>query len=323
MDRVRLGSSSVSVTRLGLGLAPIAGLYTTVSEAQARATIDRAWEGGIRLFDTAPLYGYGESERRAGLALGRRPRDEFILATKVGRLLVPEGDAGEDIWADLPTQMTPAFDFSVDGIKQSLRESRERLGFDRVDVVHIHDPEGHDKDQLAAVCDVLSGLRDDGEIAAMSVGTNSTDLLPWFAAHWKFDSFMIAGRYTLLDQTALREPLAECTSRGISVLAAGVFNSGILADPHVRPTFNYRPADQELIERALAMERLCASYDVPLRAAAIQFPLAHPAVASVVVGARSPDEVDDAVAALRHPIPEGLWSALKSEGFLPVEAPTP
>lgn len=318
-----LGRGEVRVTRLGLGLAPIAGLYSSVPVEQAIATIDRAWELGVRLFDTAPLYGYGESERRAGMALRKRPRDEYVLCTKVGRLLVKGGEGGQDIWADLTTDVAPTFDFSRDGVRRSLRDSVARLGIDRIDVVHLHDPEDHYPQAVGEAHETLAELKADGEIAAVSVGTNRADFASRYVRDAEFDAIMLAGRYTLLDQSALREALPVCLERGTSVLAAGVFNSGILADPHGAQTFDYHPASPELIERALTIDEVCSRHGVPLRAAAIQFPLAHPAVAAVVVGARSPEEVEDAVNSFHVDIPSGLWAELKGGGLLSREAPTP
>lgn len=323
LPTTRLGHSSLTVTKLGLGLAPIAGLFESVSAAQASATIERAWRLGIRLFDTAPQYGFGESERRAGAALRKRPRDEYVLCTKAGRLLVPHGDQQQDIWADLPDDVAPTFDFSADGIRRSIRSSQDRLGIERLDVVHLHDPEEHYDQAVGVAHKTLSELKANGEIGAVSVGTNRADYAARYVKDAPFDTIMLAGRYTLLDQSALDEALPECQRKGVGVLAAGVFNSGILADPHTKPTFDYRPAPRELVERAQAIAAICGRHRVTLTAAAIQFPLAHPAVNAVVVGARSPDEVDTAIAAFNTDIPPALWDELKSGDLLPREAPTP
>jgi D-threo-aldose 1-dehydrogenase len=322
-SRVPLGGTDLQVTRLGLGLAPIAGMYSVVSDEQARATLDRAWEHGVRLFDTAPLYGYGRSEQRAGAALAGRPRAEFVLSTKVGRLLRPGGGAGQDIWADPPAGVTPLWDFSHGGVLRSVAESRQRLGLDRLDVLHLHDPEDYYADAVGGGYRALDELRESGQIGAVSVGTNRVDLLHRFAADGRFDCFLIAGRYTLLDQSAAAEALPMCAARGIGVLAAGVFNSGLLADPRPGATFNYAPAAGALVERAIALREVCERHGVPLRAAALQFTLAHPAVTAVVVGARTPSEVDDAVAALRLEIPAALWSDLRAEHLLPRDVPSP
>jgi D-threo-aldose 1-dehydrogenase len=322
-SRARLGDTDLLVTRLGLGLAPIGGLYTAVSDEQAHATIDRAWQHGVRLFDTAPLYGYGRSEQRAGAALRDRPRAEYVLSTKVGRLLRTAGKAGQDIWADPPAGVTPEWDFSYDGVLRSVAASRQRLGLDRLDLLHLHDPEAFYADAVSGGYRALDELREAGAIGAVSVGTNRVDRLADFATDGRFDCFLIAGRYTLLDQSAAAAALPMCAARGIGVLAAGVFNSGLLADPRPGATFDYAPAAGELVDRAVALRQVCDRYGVPLRAAAIQFPLAHPAVTAVVVGARTPSEVDEAVAGLSRQIPADLWADLRAERLLPPDVPTP
>lgn len=319
----QLGTSGVQVTRLGLGLAPIAGLYTPVSQAQATATIDRAWEHGLRLFDTAPLYGLGRSEERAGAALVVRPRDEYVLCTKVGRVLVPGAHVDDDMWADPPAGVAAEWDFSYDGVLRSVVDSKRRLGLDRVDVLHLHDPEEHYATAVEGGLRALHDLRDAGEIRAVSVGTTRVDRLTDYARDGDLDCLMVAGRYTLLDQSALATALPMCAAQGVAVLAAGVYNSGLLADTKDARWFNYREAAGPLVDQALAAQEICSRHGVPLRAAAIQFPTGHPAVTSVVVGARSPAEVDDAVAAFRHEIPPVLWVDLKSAGLLPEAAPCP
>jgi D-threo-aldose 1-dehydrogenase len=322
VSRARLGGTDLLVTRLGLGLAPIGGLYTAVSDEQARATIDRAWQHGVRLFDTAPLYGYGRSEQRTGAALAGRPRAELVLSTKVGRLLRSSGDAGEDIWADLPPGVAPRWDFSYEGVLRSVADSRQRLGVGRLDLLHLHDPEGFYPDAIGGGYRALADLRAAGEIGAVSVGTNKVELLERFATEGRFDCFLIAGRYTLLDQTAAAT-LLMCAERGVGVIAAGVFNSGLLADPRPGATFNYRPAEAALVDRAIALRQVCQRHGVPLPAAALQFTLAHPAVTAVLVGARTPSEVDEAVAGLQQEIPAQLWRDLQAEQLLPPGLPAP
>src|SRR6266545_1260238 len=276
---VRLGRSDLMVTRLGIGLAPIGGLYRPVGDEQGEATVDRAWERGLRLFDTAPLYGYGLSERRTGRALAKRPRDEFVLATKVGRLLEPGGADTQDIWPEASTTgVAPRFDFSYAAVRKSLDESLARLDMDRVDVLHIHDPDDHFDEALAGTYRALVELRAAGTIGAISAGMNQAPMLARFvreAGEPGFDCFMLAGRYTLLDQSGLDKLLPLCAERGIGVRAAG-----------------------------------------------IQFPLGHPAVTTVVIGARSPEQLDDNVEMFEHPIPEALWADLKSKGLLPEHVPT-
>jgi D-threo-aldose 1-dehydrogenase len=318
-ERVRLGSTDLLPTRLGLGLAPIGGLYTPVSDGQAAATIHRAWERGLRLFDTAPLYGYGASERRTGTALAGRPRDELILATKVGRLLDPAGpdsDAGQDIWADPPPGIAPRFDFTADGVRRSIADSLTRLGIPSIDIAHLHDPDDHWPQAAGEAHQELEKLRAEGTIRAVSVGMNQTAMLTRFVRERRLDCILVAGRYTLLDQSAGDQLLPACAERGVGVLAAGVYNSGVLANPRPGATYDYAPADPARLARARAIATVCEQYGLPLTAAAIQFPLRHPAVTSVVVGARSPEEVDAAVSAFEYEIPTTLWTRLHDEGLL-------
>ncbi|GAA4613040.1 aldo/keto reductase [Actinoallomurus liliacearum] len=320
-ETVPIGSTGVTVTRLGLGLAPIGGLYRSVGDDVATATIDRAWAHGIRYFDTAPLYGAGRSERRAGAALARRDREAFTLSTKVGRVLVRGGDR-DGMWAE-PTPETPRFDFSAAGIRRSYADSLARLGLDRVDILHIHDPDEHYAEAIGAARPALVGMRAEGLVGAISVGMNQSAMLTAFARTGDFDCFLLAGRYTLLDQSGLGDLLPECRARGLSIIAGGVYNSGILADPVDGATYDYRPAPEALLAKARAIRDICDRHGVPLRAAALQFPLGHPSVAGVVVGMRSPAEVDDAVAMASVEIPGRLWRELIGAGLLPEGVPTP
>ncbi|MEE6259775.1 aldo/keto reductase [Plantactinospora sonchi] len=335
-DRTRLGGSDVEVTRLGLGLAPLGGLYRRVGDEQAYAAVERGWAEGLRYFDTAPLYGNGLSERRAGRVLAGKPRDEFTLSTKVGRVLepaptadggsAPDGggvaDQNSTIWAE-PTGAEPAWDFTADGVLRSYAESLDRLGLDRVDVLHVHDPDEHYAQAVAEALPTLAGLREQGRIGAVSVGMNQAEMLADFVRTGHLDSVLLAGRYTLLDQSGLAELLPSARQRGVSVIAAGVYNSGLLADPRPGATYDYTAAPAPLLARAQALAAVCARHDVPLRAAAVQFPLAHPAVATVLVGVRSAEEVADAVAMFGHEIPGQLWRDLRREGLLPEEVPLP
>lgn len=321
LERRRLGDTDVSVTALGLGCAPLAGLYTPVEPAVAAATVKAAWDGGIRYFDTAPHYGAGLSEERLGSALCGLPRDTLAVSTKMGRVLV-DHEGPWDLWAE-PNGKASRFDFSGEGAHESFRESQFRLWTDHIDIALIHDADDHIEQAVSGTYSCLSALRDGGLIGAVGIGMNSTDAAAELLTRGDFDVALIAGRYTLLDQSALDRLYPLCLSRGVSVIAAGVFNSGILADPRPGATFNYTAADTALVERARAIARVCAEHDVPLRAAALQFPAAHPAVASILVGARTPAEVEDALAMFAHPIPEALWHDLKRQGLLSEEAPTP
>lgn len=319
-EKVPLGGTDVTVTRLGMGLAPIGGLYSPVGDREAVDAVEAAWRQGLRFFDTAPLYGSGLSERRAGEAL--RGKSDFTLATKVGRRLVPGPGAREGMWTESSDQ-SPLWDFSGEGVRRQHRESLDRLGLDRIDILHLHDPDAH---FAAAVNDALPALvelRREGRIGAVSAGMNQSAMLTEFARTGQFDCFLLAGRYTLLDQSGLRDLLPECHKKGISVICGGVYNSGILADPGRNAMFDYQAAPREIVAKARAMAEVCARHDVPLRAVALQFPLAHPAVASVVIGMRSAEEAADAVAMAAVEIPGGLWHDLIRSGLLDAEVPVP
>ena len=320
---MHVGRTAVTVTRFGLGTAPLAGLFEAVDEAQGIAVIERAWDAGIRFFDTAPLYGHGLAELRLGKALEHKPRDEFTLATKVGRLLradVPP-EPGQAFRGTPP--VNPTFDFSYDGVMRSVEESLARLGLDRVDILHIHDPDNYYDDAISGAYRALDRLRADRVIGAVSAGMNQAEMLTRFAREADFDCFLLAGRYTLLDQVALKELLPECEKRGIGILAGGAYNSGILADPKPGAHYNYQTAPAELLERAGRIRDVCTRHGVPLKAAAVQFPMGHPAVSCVIVGCRSTAQLDESIKMFEFDIPPGLWHDLKAEGLLPDDAPTP
>lgn len=333
---VPLGRSGLEVTRLGFGTASIGGLYTAVDTKAAVATVERAWELGIRLFDTAPLYGYGVAERRLGEVLATRPRDAFVLSTKVGRLVrrIDEISRGADIdrqsSGDRDDAFYPrsepvrmVFDYSADAVRRSIEESLARLGVDRIDIALIHDPDTHWQAAIGEAFPALARLRDEGVVRAIGVGMNHAPMLARFAREGDFDVFLVASRYTLLDQTALDELLPLCQERGVAVLAAGVMNTGLLADPRPGTRYDYGDAPHAMIERAQRLAAICARHDVALRDAAIQFPLAHPAITSLVTGVRSIAHLDEYPAALTRTIPDGLWAELKGEGLIRSDAPVP
>ena len=328
-DLVPLGRTSLRVTRLGLGTAPIGNLFEAVSDEEARRVVERAYASGIRLFDTAPLYGYGLAERRLGSVLGEKPRDEYVLATKVGRLLrsgrEPDSSQffnGEPFYKSTP-EVAPVFDFSYDGVMRSVGESLARLGLDRVDVVHIHDPDEHHDEAITGAFRALAGLRSERVISAVGAGMTQAEMLVRFAREADFDCFLLAGRYTLLDDAGLEELLPLCQEKGIAIIVGGVFNSGILADPRPGARFNYVPASPELVDRAERMAAVCANHGVSLTAAALQFPFGHPAVATVLIWCRSVAELDANLAAFAVEIPGELWRELKAEGLLAEAVPTP
>jgi D-threo-aldose 1-dehydrogenase len=322
-ERVRLGRTSLSVTRFGLGTAPLAGLFEEVAEDQAIQVIERAWDRGIRNFDTAPLYGHGLAETRLGKALRDKPRDEFVLATKVGRLLRADAppEPGQAFRGTPP--VNPMFDFTYDGVMRSVGESLERLQLERIDILHIHDPDNHYDEALHGAYKALDHLRSEGLIRAVGAGMNQAEMLARFAREGNFDCFMLAGRYTLLDQVALDELLPLCVERGVAIIAAGVYNSGILADPKPGSHYNYVAAPEPLLERARKIRTVCDRHGVPLKAAALQFPLGHPAVTCVVVGCRSVAQIDESIQMFELDIPPALWKELKAEGLLQEDAPTP
>jgi len=319
--RVPLGRTALSVTRLGLGCAPLGGLFEEVSDEAAAETVATAWDRGVRLFDTAPLYGSGLSERRVGAALRDRPRGELVLSTKVGRLLEPDGEA-DPMFTGAPAAR-PVFDFSYDGALRSLEASLERLGLDRVDVALIHDPDAHYDEAAEGAYVALERLRGEGVVGAIGAGMNQSELLARFARETDVDCLLVAGRYTLLDGGALAELLPLCEEKGIAVIAGGVFNSGILASGDGSGSYDYAPAAPELVERVRALAAVCTRWDVPLQAAALQFPLGHPAVACVLVGCRSAAEVEEDARLFELELPAALWDELRAERLLPADVPVP
>jgi D-threo-aldose 1-dehydrogenase len=336
LERRTLGRTDVTVTRLGLGGASIGGLYRGVAFDDAVGVLRRAWEIGVRHFDTAPLYGYGASEKRFGAALADRPRDDFTLSTKVGRLVVQRDAIAADM--DVDRQIVDGrenaayadtadrrivFNYSADGVRRSLDASLERLGVDRIDVALIHDPDEHWRPAIDEAFPALARLREGGVIRAIGVGMNQAPMLARFAREGDFDVFLVANRYTLLDHEAFDELLPLCVERRISVMIGGVMNSGVLADPKPGSRFDYGAAAPAVIARANQLAAVCARHDVPLKAAAVQFPLAHPAVVSVIAGVRSVDHLEEYVDLYRSAIPADLWTDLRDEGLIPAEAPTP
>jgi len=312
----RLGGSPVSVTEFSFGGAAIGNLFSEVTDDDARAAVDAAWDGGIRTFDTAPHYGLGLSERRLGAALRHRPRDEYVISTKVGRLLHPARPPyGRDTEGfTVPADHVREFDFSADGMRRSLEASLTRLGMDRVDIALIHDPDDHGEQALREAYPALEKLREQGCVRVIGAGMNQAAMLTRFVIETDVDVVLVAGRYTLLDKSAADTLLPAALERGVAVIAAGVFNSGLLASPGPGTTYDYQAAPDALVARAEHLERVCAGYGVPLRAAAARFPLTHPAVASVLIGARSAAEVTDALGLREVDIPAELWADLGAGG---------
>jgi D-threo-aldose 1-dehydrogenase len=320
-----LGGSGVPVTGLSFGAAGIGNLFTEVTDEQAYEAVDAAWTSGIRYFDTAPHYGLGLSERRLGAALRDRPRAEYTVSTKVGRLLEPVDTGGDDL-ADgfaVPATHRRVWDFSADGVRRSLDASLERLGLDRVDIVYLHDPDDHAEQAFREGYPALEKLRSQGVVGAIGAGMNQTDMLTRFVRETDVDVVLCAGRYTLLDHGALTGLLPAAQDRGTSVVIGGAFNSGLLADPRPGATYDYSVASGELLDRALRLKAIAGRHGTTLRAAALAFPAAHPAVASVLAGARSAAEVRDCAQQFATLVPPGFWRELHTEGLLPATAPLP
>lgn len=296
----------------GLGTAPLAGLFAPVSEEQAEQALAAAWDGGIRYFDTAPHYGTGLAEERLGRFLRGLPGHaarEAVVSTKVGRVLVP--GQGEEEGFPGRTGHVRVRDYSRDGVLRSLDDSLARSGLDRFDLVLIHDPDDHWEQAVGQAYPALAELRDQGVIGAIGAGMNQAEMLTRFVRETDMDVVLVAGRYTLLDRAAERELLPECARRGVAVVVGGVFNSGVLAGGD---TYDYAAAPPAVLERARELGRVCAAYGVPLPAAALRFPHRHPAVTTVLIGARSAEEVREDLELAATPIPDELWRELDEAG---------
>lgn len=318
-------SCGLALSALGFGGAAIGGLFEAVDDDQAHRTVRRALDLGLRYLDTAPHYGLGVSERRLGEALRDVPRDTYVLSTKVGRLLRPlePGETAPDEgYAGAPA-LKRVWDFSRDGVLRSVQESLERLGLDRLDIVYLHDPDEFEAQVYETGFGALAELRSQGVVRAIGAGMNQAAMLARFVRRLDLDVVLVAGRYTLLDQSALEDLLPACLERDVGVVVGGAFNSGLLADPSAQAHFDYGPAPPDLVRRALDMQAVCEAHGVALAAAALQFPLGHPAVASVVVGARSVSEVEDNARAFTTPVPDDVWAQLRSAGLLDDGIPVP
>jgi D-threo-aldose 1-dehydrogenase len=312
--------TDVQLPVLGFGAAPIGNLYREVPEQQALDAVTAAWEGGIRYFDTAPHYGLGLSERRIGAALAGRERSDYVLSTKVGRLLRPNtAPAGRDSEGfDVPDNLARVRDYSRDGVLRSIEESLQRLRTDRLDIVYIHDPDDYWEEALEGAVPTLSALRDEGIIGAWGAGMNQAEMLHRFVAETDIDVIMLAGRYTLLEQGAARDLLPACLERGVAVVNVGVFNSGLLSKNRPVPgaTYNYEAASRELLDRANRLARICESHGTTLPAAALAYPYEHPAVSSVVLGMRTPEQVTQNLDLAAQSVPPALWDELRETGLI-------
>jgi D-threo-aldose 1-dehydrogenase len=312
--------------RVGLGSAPLGNLLGEVHEADAAAAVNAAWDEGWRYFDTAPHYGLGLAEERLGRALRDKPRDSYVLSSKVGRIIYEASDAAtDDEGFEISTTRRRRWDFSRDGVLRSIEDSLRRIGTDRLDVVFVHDPDDHFEEAVATAFPTLIDLREQGVIGAIGSGMNQSAMLTRFVREVDIDVIMLAGRYTLIDPDGLDDVLPACLENDVQVVAVGIFNSGLMSQP--RPaagtTFNYEPAAQTLIDKANKLADVCESHGTTLPAAAIAFPLAHPAVAGIAVGCRTAEEVHTNATLARSEVPTALWSDLKSAGLLREDAPTP
>jgi len=332
----RHGTGGLTLTELGFGAAPLGNLYRAISEDDAQAILTRAWQAGIRYFDTAPLYGLGLSETRLNTFLRDKPRDEYVLSTKIGRLFriaTPETRDGHGKWFDVPSR-TEVYDYSHDGVMRSVEFSLERLGLDRIDILYAHDLDVFNHGSQAALdarlAELMGGgykallrLRDEGVIAAFGAGLNEWQPCQWLAERGDFDLFLLAGRYTLLEQEALDSFLPLAHRRGIGIVIGGPYNSGILATgPKPGAFYNYDPAPQDVLDRVARIETVCAAHGMRMVDAAFRFPLGHPAVLSVIPGGQGVAEMDSNIAAAQATIPPALWADLKAEGLMREGAPT-
>jgi D-threo-aldose 1-dehydrogenase len=318
MRRRRVGGTALEITELGFGGAPIGNLYSAVSDDEAIAAVRAAWDGGIRYFDTAPHYGIGVSERRLGKALQEYPREDFVISTKVGRLLVPNPQPrGTDAEGfDTPDDVVRVRDYSAEGVRRSLDDSRQRLGLDRIDIALVHDPDDHLEQAAEESIPALCELRDRGEIGAVGLGMNYVDPLLWFVtrdypAGVTIDVILVAGRWTLLDRSG-RRLLDACAERGISVISAAPFNTGLLAsrEPPKTGMFNYQPVTEDVLDTARRFARVAEEHGSQLPQAAVRFPLRHPAVAGVLAGIRSAEEARINCELIADDLDESAWAAV-------------
>lgn len=329
----QLPRSEIKLTALGMGCAIIGGLYQPTSEEDARAAVDGAWQLGLRYFDTAPYYGFTLSEHRLGAALRERPRHEYVLSTKVGRLMRPDAGVrpGDSGWA-APLPFRPVYDYSYDGIMRSHEDSLQRLGLAHIDILFVHDigraTHGHGDmhehywRQLTAGggFKALDALRAGGQVAAIGLGVNEWEIVRDSMQEIDLDCTLLAGRYTLLEQTSLAPLLDACARAGNAIVVGGPFNSGVLVGNR---KFNYADAPAGIIARVEQLEAVCGEFGVPLPAAALQFPMAHPAVVSCIPGGRDVEQLRQNAVWFEQPIPAELWSALKERGLLDRDAPVP
>jgi D-threo-aldose 1-dehydrogenase len=333
--RRRIGRTSLEVSALSLGTAPLGGLYRDLTDEEAQATVDAAWDAGVRFFDTAPHYGHTKAEHRLGDALRRYPRHDYVLSTKVGRRFVPRTHPydGSEGWQN-PLPFEAIYDYTREGILRSFEDSQQRLGIVDIDILLVHDigrvthGERHEHywRQLTegGGFRALDELRASGAVKAIGFGVNEREVILEAMREFDIDCALLAGRYTLLEQSPLDDLLPACIERGVSILLGGAFNSGILARGLAgERKFNYGDAPAEVVQRVARLDAVCRQYGAPLAAAALQFPYAHPAVATVLTGARSAAELRENVGSFETNLPPELWQALRGEGLVDARAPLP
>ncbi len=332
----RQGGAGLDFTEIGFGTAPLGNLYRAIGDDEARAILEHAWAGGVRYFDTAPLYGLGLSERRLGALLRGKHRDDYVLSTKAGRLLEvcdPAERTGTDKWFDVPARRE-VYDYSYDGILRSLELSLERLGADRVDILYVHDidvsnhgskaaSDARIDEFMASGYRAMVSMREQGVVKAIGGGVNEWEVCQTLAERGDFDLFLLAGRYTLLEQEALESFLPLCESRGIGIVIGGPYNSGILASgPKPGAFYNYEPAPPPVRDRVRRLGEVCDAHGVRLIDAALRFPLLHPCVVSVIPGGQRVKEVESNIRAAQAKIPPALWDDLKARELIRHDAPT-
>ena len=332
----QIGNTNLKVTELGFGAATLGNLYHVMPDEDAQKSIAKAMELGLNQFDTAPFYGFGLSERRVGNALRGYDSNDYIISTKVGRILEPCAKAEDKYGFCSPMPFEPKYDYSYDGVMRSFEHSIQRLGLSKIDILYMHDigrvTHGDDHDRLFKIAmqggyKAMDELRSQGLVSAIGLGVNEYEVCEQAMDHGYFDCFLLAGRYTLLEQKAIESFLPRCLKENSSIVLGGPYNSGILATGVKRegviPHYNYAPANEDIINTVRRIEDICQEHNVPLAAAALQFPLAHPSVVSVIPGLSSASRVETTALQMQHVIPSEFWSALKNAGLLAADIPVP
>lgn len=335
-NKNQIGKTTLQVTELGFGAATFGNLYRPMSDQDAHAAIEQALEMGLNQFDTAPFYGFGLSERRVGDALRSFPAQDYVLSTKVGRVLKPCAKAEDKYGFCSPMPFEPVYDYSYDGIMRSFEDSLQRLGLSKIDIIYMHDigevthGSNHQKQFSLAVeggFKAMDELRSQKLVSAIGLGVNEYEVCEQAMDHMYFDCFLLAGRYTLLEQKALNSFLPRCVKENTSIILGGPYNSGILVTgvrkDGVVPNYNYAPAPLDVVERVAKIEDLCAEFNITLAAAALQFPLAHPAVVSTIPGLSSAKRVKSTVQQMQEVIPKEFWAAMQNAQLLDPNAPVP